>query len=60
MRARLTRLEALQARSESVLSHQVVSSYEADRPDIVVDYVDPDGPTIRHLLPGLTAPMRRP
>ena len=26
------------------------------RPDIVLDYLDPDGPTIRHILPALLPP----
>ncbi len=34
-KARLARLEAFEARAESVLSKQLVNSYESDRPDIV-------------------------
>jgi murein DD-endopeptidase MepM/ murein hydrolase activator NlpD len=34
-RTRLAKLEAFEARGESVLSHQLVNSYETDRPDIV-------------------------
>ncbi len=34
-KTRLTQLEAFQARAESVLSEQLVSDYETDRPDIV-------------------------
>jgi murein DD-endopeptidase MepM/ murein hydrolase activator NlpD len=34
-RARLARLEAYQAKAETVLSEQLVGSYESDRPDIV-------------------------
>src|SRR5947209_11642756 len=34
-RTRLAQLEAFEARAESVLSQQLVSSYESDRPDIV-------------------------
>ena len=34
-RTRLTRLEAFETRAESVLSSQLISSYETDRPDIV-------------------------
>ncbi|HET9104743.1 MAG TPA: peptidoglycan DD-metalloendopeptidase family protein [Solirubrobacteraceae bacterium] len=32
---RLTALQAAQARAEDVLAHQLIGSYEADRPDIV-------------------------
>ena len=32
---RLTELEAAQARAESVLAHQLIGSYETDRPDLV-------------------------
>ena len=31
----------------------------ADEADIVVDYLDPDGPTIRHVRPTLTLPPER-
>ena len=34
-KSRLQRLEAFQARAESVLSQQLISDYETDRPDIV-------------------------
>ncbi len=34
-RTRLARLEAFETRAESVLSHQLINSYETDRPDIV-------------------------
>ncbi len=34
-KARLARLEAFEARAESILSKQLVNSYESDRPDIV-------------------------
>jgi hypothetical protein len=30
-----------------------------DEPDIIVDYLDPDGPTIRHIRATLTSPPRR-
>jgi hypothetical protein len=39
------------------------SRYTADHgrwPDIVVDYLDPDGPIIRHIVPALTPPFDRP
>ncbi|OLB78743.1 MAG: hypothetical protein AUI14_12320 [Actinobacteria bacterium 13_2_20CM_2_71_6] len=37
------------------------SRYAGDgcRPDILIDYLDPDGPTIRHIAPTLTPPLDR-
>lgn len=43
VRTRLTRLEAFQAHAETVLARQLVSSYEADRPDIVSVVLDATG-----------------
>ena len=42
-RVRLTRLEAFEARAEGVLSSQLISSYENDRPDIVSVVLESNG-----------------
>jgi peptidoglycan hydrolase CwlO-like protein len=42
-KARLARLEAFEARAESVLSKQLVNSYESDRPDIVSVVLESSG-----------------
>jgi len=42
-RARLARLEAMQTRGEQVLSQQLVSSYESDRPDLVSVVLESSG-----------------
>jgi murein DD-endopeptidase MepM/ murein hydrolase activator NlpD len=42
-RTRLAQLEAFQARAESVLARQLVSSYESDRPDLVTVVLEAKG-----------------
>ena len=42
-RSRLARLEAFEARAESVLSRQLVNTYESDRPDIVSVVLEAQG-----------------
>jgi hypothetical protein len=40
--------------------HGPHTSDEDHRPDIIVDYLAPNGPTICHILPQLTLPLHRP
>jgi hypothetical protein len=55
----LTQVAASAPSSGGGHNRQDLYAADGDEPDIIVDYLDPDRPTIRHIRATLTSPPRR-